>query len=61
LNEEGDHQKRRVHKKEGNLYFNAVDDCDSSMTTAADTVIAIIEDPLFSILKKNPNKTCPTG
>ncbi len=43
------------------LYFYAVDDCDSSMITAADAVKIIIEDSLFSVLEEDSNKTRPAG
>jgi hypothetical protein len=54
-------QNWRSHEKERELYFDAVDDCDSSMITAADAIKIIIEDSLFSVLEEDSNKTRPTG
>jgi hypothetical protein len=49
------------YEKETDLYFDAVNESDSSMTTAADAIKIIIEDPLFSVLEEDSNKTRPTG
>lgn len=49
------------YEKEIDLYFDAVNESDSSMTTAADATKIIIEDPLFPILKEDPSKTHPAG
>jgi len=49
------------YEKETKLYFDAVEDCDSSIITAADAIVAIIKDPLFSILEEDLNKTRPSG
>ena len=48
------------YEKETNLYFNAVNESDSSMTTAADAIKIIIEDPLFSVLEEDSSETRPT-
>ena len=43
------------------LYFYAVEESHSGVITAADAIVAIIEDPLFSILKQDPNVTHSAG
>jgi len=47
--------------KERNLYFNAVEESHSAVVTAADAIVTIIEDPLLSILKEDPNITHSAG
>ena len=47
--------------KERKLYFDAVEESHSGVITAADAIVAIIEDPLFSILKQDPNITHSAG
>ena len=43
----------------GILQFDAVDESNPGIITAAGTIIAIIEDPLLSILKEDLRKTHP--
>jgi len=41
--------------------FNAVEEDNSSIITAAGAIKIIIKDPLFSILEEDSNKTHSTG
>ena len=42
------------------LQFDAVEEYNASIITAADVIKVIIEDPLFSILEEDPDKTRST-
>ncbi len=47
------------YEKETNLYFDAVEDSNSSIVATANAIKTIVEDPLFSVLKEDSNITHP--